>query len=151
MASFWKAVGLPKAFLMWSRTGTFFHGFRLGGSRISPALMSISPGVATPMAAMSFSLSFAAATAWRMRLAHRFEAGVLAEFGASVEDDGLGERLAGVVHDRGLHRGAADVQTDEVPLRRHEPTPRPRMSPMSSCCTDQTIRAISGCACVNLC
>src|SRR4051794_6333372 len=51
---------------MWSRTGTFFHGLRFGGSRIRPALVSISPGVATPTAATSSGVSFAAATARRI-------------------------------------------------------------------------------------
>src|SRR3954462_15286968 len=48
------------------RTGTFCHGFRLGGSRMMPAGMSIVPGVATPMAAMSDSFLPAAAMALRM-------------------------------------------------------------------------------------
>ena len=49
-----------------SRTGTFFHGLRFGGSRMRPAWMSMRPGVATPMAAMSSIVSLAAATARRI-------------------------------------------------------------------------------------
>ena len=50
------------------------------------------------------------------RLAHRLQAGVLPAFGAVSRTTGSDERLAGVVHDRGLHRGPADVQPDEIPV-----------------------------------
>src|SRR5262245_49958291 len=51
---------------MVSRTGTLRQGLRLGGSRIMPPGISIVPGVATPMAAMSDIFKLAAATAWRI-------------------------------------------------------------------------------------
>ena len=85
--------------------------------------MSISPGVATPMAVMSFSFSFAAATAWRIVSHIVSRPASCPSSGRVSRTDGLGQRLARVVHDRRLHRRPADVQPDEIPLPRHEPTP----------------------------
>src|SRR5580765_957080 len=51
---------------MCCRTGTLRHGFRLGGSRMSPAGRSMVPGVATPMAATCSGRRPAARTAWRI-------------------------------------------------------------------------------------
>ena len=76
------------------------------------------------MAATSFSLILAAETARADGVAHRFEPDVLAEFGARLLDRGLGEWPTRVVHHRCLHRGATDIQSNEISFRGHEPTPR---------------------------
>ena len=69
------------------------------------------PGVATPMAAMSAIFRLAAATAWRIVSHMRSRPNSCprcASVGRLTEPSGL----AGVIDDAGLHRGAADIQSD---------------------------------------
>src|SRR5262249_4892154 len=70
----------------------FFHGLRFGGSRIIPAGMSIVPGGATPIAAISFSVLPEAAMAPRI-VAHIWFRPCSRPLYASVGIDAGGDAL----------------------------------------------------------